>query len=79
MSGVNDSLPGALNTVADERLERGGNGTRSEHLQERIGRDRDREHLRRLLIEGAESEPRFPADDAFFRRLRGRVERLART
>ena len=36
-------------------------------------RDQDREHLRRLLLAGASSEPRPPLDSAYFEMLRRRI------
>ena len=51
----------------------------SEHVIEQIRRDRDRQHLRDLLLDGAESEPESSADGAFFDSLRQRVVRRTTT
>lgn len=46
-------------------------------LRELIRKERDRERLRRLLLEGAASPPTAPADAAFFDELRERVHQRA--
>jgi antitoxin ParD1/3/4 len=50
----------------DEQVASGGYGTSSEYVRELIRRDRDRQKLRALLVEGLESEELFVADEAFF-------------
>ena len=46
-------------------------------LRELIRKDQDRQRLRRLLLDGAESTPGAPADDDYFEGLRVRARRTA--
>ena len=64
----------ALVTFSDDQDEFGGNGASSEHARE-IRMNRDRQQLRRLLLEGANSPPALPADRPYFERLRARARR----
>jgi antitoxin ParD1/3/4 len=48
-------------------------GTSSEYLRELIRKDKDRLHLRSLLVAGAASAPAAVADAAYFDGLRVRV------
>lgn len=72
---MNISLPAALKSFVDEQVACRGYGTSSEYLRELIRRDRDRQHLRGLLLAGAVSAPASPADEAFFDTLRQRARR----
>ena len=63
----NISLPDALKSFVDQQVGSRGYGTSSEYIRELIRRDRDRQHLRGLLLEGAESAPASTADDCFDR------------
>lgn len=73
MSTMNVSLPQSLKTFVDEQVAGRGFGTSSEYVRELIRRDRDREALRSLLLQGAASEPSAVADEAYFEGLRQRV------
>lgn len=73
MGTMNISLPDSLRSFVDQQVSARGFGTSSEYVRELIRRDRDRQHLRALLLEGAASEPGPPADDAYFAALRARV------
>lgn len=46
---------------------------RDERATPLIRRDKEREHLRRLLLDGAASSPGPIADDVYFESLRTRV------
>lgn len=70
---MNISLPEMLKAFVDEQVAGRGYGTSSEYVRELIRKDQDRQRLRRLLINGAESAPGAPADDAYFAGLRARV------
>ncbi|HEY2482448.1 MAG TPA: type II toxin-antitoxin system ParD family antitoxin [Caulobacteraceae bacterium] len=70
---MNISLPDALKAFVDAQVAGGGYGTSSEYVRELIRRDKDRAHLRRLLLDGAASPPAAPADAAYFEGLRARV------
>ena len=75
---MNISLPESLKAFVDEQVSGRGFGTSSEYVRELIRRDQDRQHLRGLLLEGAESAPAAPADAAYFEGLRKRVRRHKR-
>ena len=70
---MNISLPDTLKAYVDEQVSGRGFGTSSEYVRELIRRDRDRQHLRALLLDGAGSAPAAPADKAYFDSLRSRV------
>ena len=75
MGTMNISLPDALKSFVDEQVSARGYGTSSEYVRELIRRDRGRQRLRTLLLEGAASEPMSPADEAYFDGLRDRARR----
>ncbi len=75
MSTMNISLPEALKAFVDEQVTQRGYGTSSEYVRELIRKDRDRQHLRALLLAGAESAPAAVADADYFDGLRDRVRR----
>jgi antitoxin ParD1/3/4 len=64
---------GFTETFVDEQVARRGYATSSEYVRELIRIDQDRQHLRGLLLEGAESPATVAADDAYFNGLRDRV------
>ena len=73
MSTMNISLPDTLRAFVDEQVAGRGYGTSSEYIRELIRKDQDRQHLRRLLLDGmasAPTAPTGPADAAFFDGLR---------
>ncbi len=49
------SLPDSLKSFVEEQRSARGYGTSSEYVRELIRKERDREHLRCLLLEGAAS------------------------
>ncbi len=71
---MNVSLPDQLRAFVDEQVGGGSYGSTSEYVRELIRRDQDRQRLRRLLLEGAESEPGPLADGAYFTSLRDRLD-----
>ena len=73
MSTMNISLPESLKSFVDDQVDTRGYGSASEYVRELIRRERDRQRLRELLLEGAASPPAGMADAAYFDRLRGRV------
>lgn len=75
---MNLSLPESLKTFVDEQVVQCGYGTSSEYVCDLIRKDQDRTRLRGLLLQGAESAPGKPADEAYFGELRDRVRRRAR-
>jgi antitoxin ParD1/3/4 len=75
MSTMNISLPGGLKSFVDEQVVARGYGTSSEYIRELIRADQDRQHLRKLLLDGAASPVSAAADDAYFDELRQRIRR----
>ena len=75
MSTMNISLPESLKSFVDRQVATRGYGTSSEYVRELIRRDRDRQRLRGLLLDGADSPPAATADRAWFDRLRERIHR----
>ena len=73
MSTMNISLPESLRTFVEDQVGARGYGSASEYVRELIRRERDRQNLRELLLEGAASPPAGMADAAYFDRLRHRV------
>lgn len=73
MSTMNISLPEALKGFVDDQVSQRGYGTSSEYVRELIRKDRDRQHLRDLLLAGAASEPSEAVDEGYFDALRERV------
>lgn len=73
MSTMNISLPDNLKRFVDQQVSERGYGTISEYVRELIRRDRDREHLRGLLFEGASSPAADPIDGRYFDNLRNRI------
>ncbi|MCI4591738.1 type II toxin-antitoxin system ParD family antitoxin [Sphingobium sp. BYY-5] len=73
MSTMNISLPETLKTFVDEQVAGRGYSTSSEYVRALIRKDRDREALRAMLIEGAASVPGEPVDRRYFDALRDRI------
>lgn len=77
MATMNISLPDGLKEYVDEQVAERGYGTSSEFMRELIRKDQDRQHLRKLLLEGAESPLEGLADSAYFDSLRARIGKRA--
>jgi antitoxin ParD1/3/4 len=73
MSTMNVSLPGELKSYVDEQVGDGGYGSTSEYVRDLIRRDRDRQQLRRALLDGAASPPGPVADRSYFTSVRDRI------
>jgi antitoxin ParD1/3/4 len=73
MTTMNISLPEALKDFVDGQVAARGYGSASEYLRELIRRERDRQHLRALLLDGAAAGPGVLADDAWFESLRDEI------
>lgn len=78
MSTMNISLPETLKSFVDDQVGARGYSTSSEYVRELIRRERDRQRLRGLLLEGAESPRAGVADEDYFDRLRGRIRDAGR-
>lgn len=73
MSTMNVSLPDELKSYVDEQVDDGGYGSTSEYVRDLIRRDKDRQQLRRVLLDGASSSPGPVADASYFGSLRDRI------
>ncbi|HEY4534366.1 MAG TPA: type II toxin-antitoxin system ParD family antitoxin [Enteractinococcus sp.] len=73
MATMNVSLPDDLKAFVEAQVQEHGYVSSSEFLRELIRRERDRAHLRALLIQGMESGPGSEMDEQYFDRLRERV------
>ena len=73
MTTMNVSLPDELKIFVDERVTHDGYGSTSEYVRDLIRRDRERGHLRNLILEGANSGAGVVADTAYFDALRQRI------
>jgi antitoxin ParD1/3/4 len=78
MSTMNLSLPDSLKSFVDEQVSQRGYGTSSEYVRELIRKDQDRLKLREVLLAGAASPSRGPADANYFEGLRVRVRKRAK-
>lgn len=67
------SLPDSLKSFVDDEARARGYASSSEYVREPIRRDRDRQRLRGLLLEGAESPSAVAACPDYFDRLRVRL------
>ena len=79
MGTMNISLPDTLKSFVDEQVNQGSYGTSSEYVRELIRRDQDRLQLRGLLLAGAASAPAAQADGDYFKGLRGKVRKAAKS
>ena len=72
-AGAVVASPDSLKAFMEEQVTEKGYGTSSEYVRELIRRDQERQHLRTLLLDGAQSPPTRPADAAYFDDLRDRI------
>ena len=70
---MNISLTEALKDFVDACVASGDYSTSSEYIRDLIRKDQDRQRLRALLLEGANSGPATPADEPYFEALRARI------
>ena len=73
MTTMNISLPEALKNYVDDQVSEQGYRTSSEYVRELIRKDRNRQRLRGLLLEGAASPKAVTADAHYYDGLRSRV------
>jgi antitoxin ParD1/3/4 len=73
VSTMNVSLPDELKSYVDDQVGGGGYGSTSEYVRDLIRQDRDRQQLRRALLDGASSGAGPTADAEYFESLRGRI------
>jgi antitoxin ParD1/3/4 len=78
MSKMKTSPPDRLRPFAVEQTSHPCIGTGSDHMHG-LTKDHDRQRLRALLVDGANSRSSGSADLAYFAALRNRVERKIQT
>lgn len=78
MSTMNVSLPDELRTFVEQQVRTGSYGSTSEYVRELIRRDKDRQKLRELLLDGARSPVSRHADADYFDELRSELDERAR-
>lgn len=75
MATMNVSVPDTLKSFVETQVETEGYGTSSEYIRELIRKDRQRAHLRSLIMVGFESETvSAVVDDAFWEARRNRLK-----
>jgi antitoxin ParD1/3/4 len=79
MGTMNISLPDTLKSFVDEQVATRGFGTSSEYVRDLIRKDLDRQRLRSLMLQGADSTPALEVNEAYFDGLRERVRRSKTT
>ena len=77
MSTMNISLPEELKAFVDEQVGSRGYTSSSEYMRELIRRERDREKLRGLLLEGLANPLAGEVDEAYFDGLRQYIRESA--
>ena len=75
MTTVNITLPDELQSFVDRQVAERGLESCSDYIRNLVQLERDRQHLRDLIIEGMESPPGPVADDAFFDEILARIDR----
>ena len=74
MSTMNISLPESLKSFVDSQVSEGAYGSSSEYMRELLRKEQDRVRLRRLLLDGMESELiDEPMDAHYFDKFRKRI------
>ena len=71
---MNISLPDTLKSFVDSQVSEGDYGSSSEYMRNLLRKEQDRVRLRRLLMDGMESELiEEPMDSRYFDKLRKRI------
>ena len=70
---MNISLSESLKSFVEDQIASNGYSTSSEYVRELIRKDRDRQRLRALVLDGAASPKAGMADADYFNRLRNRI------
>ena len=74
MSTMNISLPETLRSFVDSQVSDGDYTSSSEYVRELLRKEQDRVRLRRMLMDGFESElSDEPMDSRYFDKLRKRI------
>ncbi|NOT46239.1 MAG: type II toxin-antitoxin system ParD family antitoxin [Acidobacteria bacterium] len=74
MSTMNISLPEALRSFVDSQVSDGDYTSSSEYVRELLRKEQDRVKLRKLIMDGLESEViDEPMDEQYFDKFRKRI------
>lgn len=79
MTSMNISLTAELKSFVDQQVGERGFSTSSEYIRALIRQERERETLRALLLEGANSPVAGPMDDDYFDSLRQDIRARSKT
>jgi len=75
MSDKNIPVPAWLKSIVEDQVTTDGLGTSNKYTQAFLRKSLERQHLRGLLLQGAQSTPTEPVNNSFFEGLRSRVRR----
>lgn len=75
MPSVNVNLSDELRSFVDRQVAESGLESCGDYIRKLVQLERDRQHLRDLIMEGLESTPGPVADDAFFDEILARIDR----
>ncbi len=67
------SVSEQMKSFIESQVAARGHGTASDYVRELISKEQDRQHLRSVLIAGAESAAALPVDADYFDSLRGHI------
>ena len=68
------TLPDELQSFVDQQVTENGFETCNEYIRGLISKERDRQHLRDLIMEGVDSPMSVVADDEFFDEILARID-----
>ncbi|MYJ92298.1 MAG: type II toxin-antitoxin system ParD family antitoxin [Chloroflexi bacterium] len=75
MPTLNVDLSGELRSFVDRQVAERGLESCSDYIRNLVQLERDRQHLRDLIMEGVNSPSAVVADDAFFDEILVRIDR----
>ena len=75
MPSVNVNLSDELRSFVDRQVAEHGLESCGDYIRKLVQLERDRQHLRDLIMEGLESPPGPVAADAFFDEILARIDR----
>ncbi|MEK6789365.1 MAG: type II toxin-antitoxin system ParD family antitoxin [Pseudomonadota bacterium] len=73
MATMNISLPDSLKSFVDQQVSQSGYGTSSEYVRDLLRREQERQRLRNLILEGANSASIGEANADYFNQLREQI------
>lgn len=73
MATMNISLPDSLKSFVDQQVSQSGYGTSSEYVRTLLRREQERQQLRNLILDGANSAVVGEANADYFNQLREEI------